>query len=98
MRAFGAELQGPERPGRGSGALVGRLGHDFDLVDAFGALAMAGAEAVCAGVAAADDENALAGGEDGAGGLHRFKNCFLGVAFVAAILLGQELHGEVDAF
>ena len=26
------------------------------------------------------------------------KKCFFGVAFVAAILLGQELHGEVNAF
>ncbi len=98
VRAFGAELQRPERPGRGSGALLRRLGHDFELMDAFGALAMAGAEAVCAGVAAADDEDALAGGEDGGGGLHGGKKRFFAVAFVAAILLGQELHGEVNAF
>ena len=97
VRAFSAELQGPERPGRGGGTALGRLGHDFELVDAFCALAMAGAEAVGAGVAAADDEDALAGGEDGACGLHVGEEHFFRVAFVAAILLGQELHGEVDA-
>ena len=68
MGALDAQLQGPQRPGRGCGALFGRLGHDLKLVNAFCALAMAGAEAVCAGVAAADDEDALAGGEDGARG------------------------------
>ena len=94
VRAFGAQLQRPQRPGRGCGALVRRLGHDFELVHALCALAMAGAEAVCAGVAAADDDDALACGEDGR------ASCgeeFDRVAFVAAILLGQELHGEVNA-
>ena len=65
VRAFGAQLQRPQRPRRGGGALVGRLGHDLELVHALCALAMAGAEAVGAGVAAADDEHALAVGEDG---------------------------------
>ena len=65
VRAFGAQLQRPERPRRGGGALVGRLGHDLELVHALCALAMAGAEAVGAGVAAADDDDALAVGEDG---------------------------------
>src|SRR3954463_12307234 len=58
---------------------------------AFCALAMAGAETVGPGIATTDDEDALAGGED----------CGCGVdvvAFVAAVLLRQELHGVVDAF
>ena len=95
VRAFGAQLQRPERPGRGRGALGGRLGHDFELVDALGALAMAGAEAVGAGVAAADDDDALAGGEDEPAA--HVAGVVFGVALVAAILLGQELHGEVNA-
>ena len=90
VRAFGAELQRPERPGGGGGAAVGRLGHDFPLMDDGSALAMGGAEAVGAGVSAADDEDALAVGGDGAGLVDA-------VALVAAVLLGQELHGEVDA-
>src|ERR1700722_8970668 len=53
-------------------------------------LSMAGAEAVRAGVAAADDHYALAGGQNG----FRFGDS---CAFVAAVLLGEELHGEVDA-
>ena len=58
---------------------------------------MAGAEAVCAGVAAADDEDVLAGSEDGAAAFMLARSVFR-VALVAAILLGQELHGVVDAF
>ena len=42
---------------------LGRLGHDLELVHALCALAMAGAEAVGAGVAAANDQHALACGE-----------------------------------
>ena len=75
----------------------GGLRHDFELVHAFCALAMAGAEAVGAGVAAADDDHALACGKDGAGGAHRFEQRLFRVALVAAILLRQELHGEVNA-
>ena len=52
---------------------------------------MAGAQAVGAGVAAADDEHALAFGADRDSRIDK-------VAFVAAILLGQELHGVVNAF
>ena len=71
---------------------LGRLGHDFELVDGLRVLAMAGAEAVGAGVAAADDHDALAGGQNPAGSSSTL------VAFAAAVLLGQELHGEMDAF
>jgi hypothetical protein len=51
---------------------------------------MAGAQAVRSGVAAADDHHALAGGRDGDGLIH-------GVALAALVLLGQKLHGKVDA-
>lgn len=52
---------------------------------------MAGADAVRACIAAADDEHILARRGNGDG----FIN---GVAFAAMILLRQELHGEVNAF
>ena len=39
---------------------VGRAGDDLELVDAVAALAVDGAQAVGAGVAAADDDHALA--------------------------------------
>ncbi|OIQ88657.1 hypothetical protein GALL_294800 [mine drainage metagenome] len=51
-------------------------------------MAVAGAHAVGAGVAAADDDDVLAGGHDLALEL---------VAGVDLVLLRQELHGEVDA-
>jgi hypothetical protein len=73
MRTFGAQLQRPERPRRGGGAVRGRLGHDFELMYTFCALAMAGAQTVCAGVAAADDDDVLAGSENGRIGLHGFE-------------------------
>ena len=91
VRALGAQLQGPQRPRGRRCALCRRLGHDLELVYALCALAMAGAQAVCAGIAAADDEYVLALGADRRIGVDE-------VAFVAAVLLGQELHGEVNAF
>ena len=71
-------------------ACPGGFGKQFELGYGEGALAMAGAQAIGAGIAAADDDDALAGGEDGFG---------VGdvVAFAAAVLLRQEIHGEVDA-
>ena len=54
------------------------------------ALAMRGAEAVGAGVAAADDHHAFAGGADRLGLGHV-------LAVVSAVLLCQELHREVNA-
>ena len=53
-----------------------------------GALAMAGAEAIGAGIAAADDDDAFAGGQNLVGD---------GIAFAHLVLLRQKLHGEVDA-
>ena len=68
----------------------GGLGMISNLVDALRALAMAGAQAVGAGVAAADDENALAFREDRDRGIDR-------IALAAAILLRQKLHREMNA-
>ena len=67
-----------------------RLGQKFDLRDRRGALAAGGAHAVGPGVAAADDDDVLALGQDL--GLR-----VDGVAGVAAVLLDEELHGEADA-
>ena len=64
MRALGAQLHRPERPGSQRRALVRRLGHDLELVHGERLLAVAGAEAIGAGIAAADDDDALAGGEN----------------------------------
>ena len=50
---------------------------------------MGGAEAVGSGVAAAEDNDALALGLDAARGID-------GLAGVQAVLLGEVLHGEVD--
>ena len=54
----------------------------------FGLLPVAGAQAIRAGVAAADDHDALAGGQNLVGHV---------VAGIALVLLRQELHGEVNA-
>ena len=55
-----AEHERPGRPRGGVGPGVGRPGHDLELVDRRRALAVRGAEAVGAGVAAADDDDVLA--------------------------------------
>ena len=72
-------------------AVFGRLGQDLELVDLFGALAAGGADAVAAGVAAADDDARPC----------RWRRCVArpaaSVAGVEAVLLRQEVHGEVDA-
>src|ERR1035438_3176427 len=90
VRGFDAQLHGPERPRGGRRAIVGRFGQQLELGDTGRALAMTRPQAIGAGVAAADDDHALAGGQDGLGFRHR-------VAFVAAVLLRQKLHGEVNA-
>ncbi len=61
MRAFDAQLHRPQRPRRERRALVGRLRHDLELMDGERLLAMAGAQAIRARVAASDDDDALAG-------------------------------------
>src|SRR5690606_27180863 len=54
------------------------------------ALPVRGADAVGAGVAAADDDDVPAAGEDG-------PDIVEWLVADAAVLLGQEIHGEMDA-
>ena len=89
MRAFDAQLHRPQRPRRGGRAVLGRLGQELELRDASGSLAVGRAEAIGAGIAAADDDDVLAGGKDLVGDA---------IAFADLVLLRQELHREVDAF
>ncbi len=69
----------------------GRLREEFELVDRQRFVTMRSAEAIRAGVAAADDHNTLAGGED----TLRIRNT---VAFADLVLDGEEVHREVNAF
>src|SRR5439155_850126 len=87
VRRRGAEDHGPVRP-RELGAILRRLGQQLELVHGRRALAVRGAEAVRPRVAAAQDDDLLAGGED----LVRH-----GVAGDDFVLERQELHREVDA-
>ena len=80
------------RPGRFVVAAVGRFRQDFQLGDADRALADRRADAVAARVAAADHDHVLALGGD-----HRAVAGGLVVASHAAILLAQEVHGQMDA-
>ena len=88
VRALGAKLQRPQRPGRARGAVLRRHGHDFELVHGLRLLPVARAQAVRAGVAAADDHDALARGQD------LIRHCVPGDALV---LLREKLHGEVNS-
>ena len=56
------KIRRPLRPRVASAPVVGRPGQDLELVDRRRALAVRGAEAVGAGVAAADDHDVLARG------------------------------------
>ena len=85
-----AEDVGPLGPGVGGCPAVGRPGHDLELMDALAALAVDGAQAVGAGVAAADDDDVLVAGRDEFRVVDR-------VAGDPPVLAGQELHREVDA-
>ena len=67
----------------------GRRGHDLELRDALGALADGGADAVGAGVAAADHDDVLALGQFIRAEIERLVR-------QAAVLLRQEVHGVVD--
>ena len=87
VRGRGAEDVRPQRPRIVGGALMRRRRHQLELRDRRGALAMHGAEAIGAGVAAADDHHVLAGGVD-----PRHL-----VAFAVAVLLRQVVHREMDA-
>ena len=90
VRGRHAEDLRPLRPWVVGGARVGRAGQDLELMHRSGALAMHRAEAVGAGVAAADDHDMLAGRGDEV----VIRNH---VAFAAAVLERQELHREMDA-
>ena len=70
--------------------LVGRARHDLEIGDRQRALADRGADAVGAGVAAADDDHVLAAGEDR---LHVAER----LVAHAPVLLRQKIHGEMDA-
>ena len=76
------------RPRLTSGPRLGRLRHDLELGDRRRALAGRGAEAVGAGVAAADDHDVLAGRDDLVLDLFAERD---------PVGLGQELHRLVDA-
>ena len=83
----------PVRPGGLVVAALGRLGQDLQLRHGDGALADRRAHAVAARVAAADHDHVLAlGGEHG---LPLPRG--LVVAGHAAVLLAEEVHGQVHA-
>src|SRR5262249_20113129 len=89
--ALDPELHRPKGP-RGLGrALFGRFRQQFELVNRERFLAVRSAEAICAGIPAADDNHSLAGRQYGA----FFRD---DVALAAPVLLRQEFHREVDAF
>src|SRR6266545_4635697 len=82
---------GPEGPGIAPRIpLFGRPGEDLELGDGARALTVGGAEAVGAGVASADDDDALVPGGDEVALRHH-------VALGAMILERQVVHGEMDA-
>src|SRR5438132_7561872 len=89
MRVRGSQLHRPERPGGGLGASGRRLGEQLELVDFEAALPVGRAQAVGAGVAAADDDDALALGRDR----------LLGddITGVALALLDEVVHSRLDA-
>ena len=88
VRRRDAIHEAPLRPRVVGGADVGRAGHDLELRHARRALAVHGAEAVGAGVAAADDHDVLAMHVDGR---------HIDVAFLHPIGQRQVLHRLMDA-
>ena len=86
----GAQLERPVRPGERLVLLLRRLRQDLELRDRDRALPERGADAVGAGVAAADHDHVLAFGQDR-------RDVALRLAGDAAVLLRQEVHGEMDA-
>ena len=81
---------GPLGPGIVGRALKGRGRKDFELDQAPATLAERGADAVSAGVTAADDDDVLVLGGDEIAIPFLFQE--------AARIAGQEVHGQVDAF
>jgi hypothetical protein len=90
VRRRDAEDVRPLRPRVVGGADGRRLREQLELVDRLRALAVGGAEAVGAGVAAADDHDVLVLGRDELALLD-------GVTFAALVLQRQVVHREVDA-
>ncbi len=88
VAAGGAQLDRPVRPDQRLVLCLRRLRHDLELGDAGRAVAVAGAHAVRAGVAAADHHHMLARGCD---------LVFQLVSGVDLVLQRQKLHGEVNA-
>src|SRR5262249_35986267 len=87
VRALDTQLHRPHRPRRRRRALVWWLGQQLELMDGDRALAMAGAEAVGAGVTTADDDDLLAGGDD-------LVRSFAPLA--GLVRLREDLHREVN--
>src|SRR5699024_1051421 len=88
VRGGGAIEQGIHRPRGRSSAVFRGSGTDIELGDTGCTLTQGGAEAVGAGIAAADNDNFLAlGGNSGVGI----------VALINAVLPGQIFHRRVDA-
>ncbi len=80
----------PERPRRLRRALVGRLRHDFELMNRKRLLAMNRPQAIGAGVAATDNDHALARRENIGGRIER-------IAVAALVLLREEFHCVVNS-
>src|SRR5699024_10381666 len=76
------------RPGGRSRAVLQGAGADIELGDTGSTLTQGGAEAVGAGIAAANNDNFLAPGRDSGVGV---------VALIDAVLPGEVLHRRVDA-
>src|SRR5437868_15368007 len=90
MRALDAQLHRPQWPRRQGRAIFWRLRHDFELVYGERLLPMTGAEAIGAGVAASDNDHALPRRQN-------FRFRLDGVAQIAAVLLRQVVHREMDS-
>src|SRR6202521_5566576 len=91
MCALDAQLHRPEWPWRQRRALLGRLRHDLELLHGKRLLPMAGAEAIGAGIAASDNDHTFASRQN-------LSSRIDGVAQIAAVLLWQVIHREMDSF
>src|SRR5699024_5073548 len=88
VRGGGAIEQWIHRPWGRSSAVFRGSGADIELGDTGCTLTQGGAEAVGAGIAAADNDNFLALGRDSGVGI---------VALIDAVLPGEVFHRRVDA-
>lgn len=85
----GTHFKRPIGPDEGFIFVFGGLRHQFELDDIRGALPKRGADTIAPGIAAADDDNMALFCAD--------RLCSNGFAAIAVILLGEEIHGEMDA-